>query len=366
MAVILRLLVEIHLYIVASAREVVAGQVHQHHMLGILLRIREQLLCETFVLGRIARTSGGTGYRVDARDSVLDFAVRLGRRAEDAESSEVEIEQIGRGVDAAKGAVDLEVIAPVRNHEPPREHDLEYVAAHAVPHSAPHEIHILLVGYGAVLLARSEKVVGCEVAVFDDADYVVGPRSFAVGEQFHERKLVLEMVEHQRMAVHDVIHVRRVVQFLAALCNRYVFQIPHGIEGSVSEKSAYAAVGAVHRKRRQEFQKSLFDAFGVGYGRAFRTRVGKPYGTLARIYGETGYRVDAYVGGRIFRSMKIGTLQQRRLRVEIAYFEIYANRSVQVAENAPARCPVLVRCHDSIPPYVLCKFLCPCPRGPTR
>src|SRR5699024_12738081 len=37
MAVILHLLIEVHLYIVAVAGEVVAGKVHQHHVFGVLL-----------------------------------------------------------------------------------------------------------------------------------------------------------------------------------------------------------------------------------------------------------------------------------------------------------------------------------------
>ena len=41
----------------------------------------------------------------------------LRRRAEDAEPSEVEIEQIWRGVDASQGSVELKVIALVTLHE---------------------------------------------------------------------------------------------------------------------------------------------------------------------------------------------------------------------------------------------------------
>jgi hypothetical protein len=58
--------------------------------------------------------------------------VRLGRGAEDAEAAEVEVEQIGRGVDAPQGTVELEVVALVFLHEAARDHDLEHVAALAV------------------------------------------------------------------------------------------------------------------------------------------------------------------------------------------------------------------------------------------
>ena len=56
----------------------------------------------------------------------------FGRRAENAEAPEVEIEQIGRRVDAAQGTVELEVIARETLLEPAGEDYLENVAAQTV------------------------------------------------------------------------------------------------------------------------------------------------------------------------------------------------------------------------------------------
>ena len=43
MAVILHLLIEVHLYIVAVAGEVVAGKVHKHHVFGVLFGVVVQV-----------------------------------------------------------------------------------------------------------------------------------------------------------------------------------------------------------------------------------------------------------------------------------------------------------------------------------
>jgi hypothetical protein len=43
-AVVLHVLEEVHLHVVAVAAQVVAGQVHEHHVLGILLGVVAQEL----------------------------------------------------------------------------------------------------------------------------------------------------------------------------------------------------------------------------------------------------------------------------------------------------------------------------------
>ena len=66
MAIKLHLLVEIYLYMVSIAAQVVASQIDQHHMLGVLLWVVHQGLCALFVDLHVAGAKGGTGNRVDA------------------------------------------------------------------------------------------------------------------------------------------------------------------------------------------------------------------------------------------------------------------------------------------------------------
>ena len=63
--VVLQVLVEVYLDMVAIAAQVVARQVHQHHMFGILLRVVTQVFCSLAVGFFIACTSGGSCNRVD-------------------------------------------------------------------------------------------------------------------------------------------------------------------------------------------------------------------------------------------------------------------------------------------------------------
>ena len=101
MAVILHLFIEVHLYIVAVAGEVVAGKVHQHHVFGVLFGVVVQVPGIEGILLCIAGALRGSGNGVDIGMAAFDAAMGFGGRAENAEASEVEIEQIGRRVDAA-------------------------------------------------------------------------------------------------------------------------------------------------------------------------------------------------------------------------------------------------------------------------
>ena len=94
-AVILHLLVEVHLHVAAVAAEVVAGKVHQHHVFGILLGVVVQVSGVYGILFGVAGAPGSAGYGVYVGMASFDAAVRFGRGAEDAETAEIEVEQVG-------------------------------------------------------------------------------------------------------------------------------------------------------------------------------------------------------------------------------------------------------------------------------
>ena len=95
MGVVLQVFVEVHLHVVAVSAEVVACQVHEHHVFSVFLCVVSQIfrslsvsLC---VAGALCRSCNGVN------ESLASFnaAVGLGRRAEDAEAAEVEVEEVG-------------------------------------------------------------------------------------------------------------------------------------------------------------------------------------------------------------------------------------------------------------------------------
>ena len=93
--VVLNILVVINVDIVAVAAQVVASQIHQHDVFGILFGVVAQELCSLTVFLLIACTFCCTGNGVDECLPTFDTAVGLGTAAKDTETAEVEIEQVG-------------------------------------------------------------------------------------------------------------------------------------------------------------------------------------------------------------------------------------------------------------------------------
>ena len=90
----------------ADAREVVAAEVDEHHVLGAVLLRGEQPL--GVALARVRRA----GDRVQARAPALDLDERLRRRADEREVVELEQEEVRRRVDAPQRAVELRAPRP--------------------------------------------------------------------------------------------------------------------------------------------------------------------------------------------------------------------------------------------------------------
>ena len=107
----------------ADAREVVAAEVDEHHVLGAVLLRREQPLG---VARRPARVVPAIGFRLARRPSSLTSV--SGEEPISASVAELEQEQVRRRVDAAQRAVELERARRGRPLGALGEDDLEGVA----------------------------------------------------------------------------------------------------------------------------------------------------------------------------------------------------------------------------------------------
>ena len=107
--------------------DVVAGQVDEHHVLGPLLRVLDELCLEPAVLlvARAPPAGAGDGTRDDTAVEELDH--RLGRRPDHRDPALAQEEHVRAGVDLPEHPVDVERVATEVEVEALREDDLKGV-----------------------------------------------------------------------------------------------------------------------------------------------------------------------------------------------------------------------------------------------
>ena len=118
----------------ADPTEIVAAQIHQHHVLGPFLGIRQQISFQLQVFGfrQAAGPGAGNGpqggfHPAAAIASRLGFHHHLWAGSNQVPAAEVEERHVGRGVHHPQAPVELKGIPRNGGFEPLAQHQLEYI-----------------------------------------------------------------------------------------------------------------------------------------------------------------------------------------------------------------------------------------------
>ena len=243
-------------------------------MLSVFLRVVAQELSGTAVLVGVARALGSTGDRVDICGVAFDAVVGLRAGAEDAEAAEIEIEEIGRRVDGAQGAVELEVVTLVALDEAARDDDLEDVTAQAVLDTAPDVGLVLLIGERRGSLADGVEAIGLHACLVHRA-LQVGELTVAVVAvlgQGDERHRVVEVIKDDEVAVEDVVDVRRIVLRHGRVLDVDILEVANGVEGRVAIESTEVGALTLDMEAMDEVVEVLDDGQLAGFSLAGTSR----------------------------------------------------------------------------------------------
>ena len=256
--VVLRLLVEFHVRIVAVPAQIVASQIDQHHVFCIFFRISQQSFGQGFIGFLVSASASSTGNRVDGRFSIFNFAVSLGRRTENTESTEIKVEQVRRRIDASQGTVEGEVIAFVALDETTGKYNLEYISSFTVSDTFTDVGFVLFIGQGAGSFTDYPEVVGRIVPVLDCLFNFLDVARFVVSLQFHQDHFALEVVEYNQVFVEDVQNIRCIVFRVTAVFHRNRFKITDRIEGGVTIDTGVAGIFSFYLEMFQKILESIF------------------------------------------------------------------------------------------------------------
>ena len=234
----LHILEELHVNVMTVAAEVVACEIHEHDVLCILLGVGAQVLGSTSVFVAVAGTARSSGYGVDISRSSLYSAVCLRRGSEDAEAAEVEVEEVGRGIDAAQRPVELEVVAREALAEAAREHDLEDIAAQTVLDATTDVVAVLVVGQRRGHITFGMERVGRCNGVAADVAEAVEVVALTIGEEFDEGHRVVEVVEDDDIFIEDIEQVGCIVLRLCLILDGDLLEITDGVECGIAIETA--------------------------------------------------------------------------------------------------------------------------------
>ena len=195
MAVVLGFFVEYYPYVVAIPAEIVACQVHQHYMFCVFFRISQKSFRQFLVFDGVSRAACGAGNRVDIRLSAFHFAMRFGWRAEDAVAAEIEIEQVGRGVDASQSTIHFEVVTRIRLDKPSGKHNLEDISPQAMGDAFAYVCLVFFVGDGAGDRAGHREIVWSIVTVFNGRFQLWQIAFFSFSQHLYQSEFILKVIE---------------------------------------------------------------------------------------------------------------------------------------------------------------------------
>ena len=132
----------------ADPTEVVASEIDEHHVLRALLHVGEQLLREDLVLVRVRSASARARDRPRLHRAVVDLDERLRRGTHDVRLTGVDEIEVGRRVDHAEDAIQIEGVDVGRHREPLAQHRLERVAGDDVLLDAGDRLDVGTVAHG--------------------------------------------------------------------------------------------------------------------------------------------------------------------------------------------------------------------------
>ena len=126
----------------------------------------------------------------------------LGAGTEDAESTEIKIEEIGTGIDAAQSTIEFEVVTLISLFESSGENYLEYITAHTMHDTLADVLTVLVVGERTGAFSHGMEVKGTYHGGVVDQTFQLGEVAFiAFRQQLHDDQFVAEMVEDDGIPV---------------------------------------------------------------------------------------------------------------------------------------------------------------------
>lgn len=234
---ILNFLEYIHLDLRTVAAEVIAGEVHEHDVLGVFLGVVKEFARHVLVLLVVAGAAKSARNGVHRGRAVVDQQLRLGAGAHELEAAVVAIEEVGRGIHRAQAAVDIELIAGKCLAVLPRKHDLKHVAELAVLNPLADHVEVVLVFEVGAFLAFGPEGELWQAVVIEQGFQPVELTALLTKAVLQQVQLIVKMVDHNDIAVEVVEDIRHLPRLIGIGLYVDVLKIPDPVVGLVAKQT---------------------------------------------------------------------------------------------------------------------------------
>ena len=192
-----------------DAAEIVAREIDQHDVLGVLLRIGEQLLLQSRVLVAVAAARPRAGDRPHLRVTVREFHQRFGRGADDHAVAEIAVEHVRRRIQQPQRAIGFERLQLAFAGEAHRQHELIHVAGGDVFLRAMNAVDEL----GLAQAADGRRIADALVAWGNRAaqrlhDLLAQRAALALAPGVQQRDAARQVIEHQQRLRREIVSLR--------------------------------------------------------------------------------------------------------------------------------------------------------------
>ncbi len=258
---------------IGHAANVVTAQVHQHHVLGDFLWVRQQFVGQCLILFAALATRAGAGDGAYGDGIVLAAHQDLRRGAHHVEVVEVVVEHVGRRVQAAQRAVQRQRCVGVRHAHALRQHHLHDVAVQDVLLGLAHrglERLLAVLGYRFGSRRRQRQrnrhVVPQLAAQLVQAcmRFLQRIRHCRVGV-YHQVELAGQVVHYRQLFRQHQQDVRRADRVRLLRCGQPFLDIAHGVVAEVAHEATGKARQTGHWRGVEARHETVDEAQRVAF-----------------------------------------------------------------------------------------------------
>src|SRR5690606_899612 len=260
MRVVLNFLKHLNRYVLRIPAHVIAGQVDEHHMLGVFLLISRKSIGYLGVFLIVSGAAECSGNWVYVCRPLLYEQLSFGRRPEEFDITIIIIEEVGRRIDGAEGSIHIEFVAVKGTRKSAREHYLKHISAETMLLPFLNDTQKLFVSQVRFFFSCTGEAIGCKQVTEDylfDLFQTNARISIPLPVVLKQSQFIRKVIHHNDIPI-DLVQDIRHRNIL--LCNVDILKVTYCVIGHIAKEPTVdvSRIRIRHSKRLAEFVEKSY------------------------------------------------------------------------------------------------------------